>query len=81
MARRYVRVVVRPYRVQRYPARATEIVFTLPAQHAVQAAEMLMCYMGYGCSQYWIVSAEETPARSGAPRRRRRSKTGDSGKG
>jgi hypothetical protein len=61
---RYVRVTVKPYRIKRYPARATEIVFTLPCRHAVQAVETLMCYMGYGCSQYRIVSAEEVSSRS-----------------
>jgi hypothetical protein len=60
---RYVRVTVRPYRVKRYPERATEIVFTLPSAHAVQAVEMLMGYMGYGCSQYRIVSAEDVNSR------------------
>jgi hypothetical protein len=55
---RYVRVVVRPFRLRRYPFKAKEIVFTVAARHAVSAVEMLMCYMGYGANQYCIVSAE-----------------------
>jgi hypothetical protein len=58
--KRYVKVTVRPYRILRYPARAREMVFTMPHRHAVQAVEMLMTYMGYGCGQYRIVSAEDT---------------------
>lgn len=57
--KRYARVVVRPHRVKRYPMRATEISFILPWRNATQAVEMLMCYMGYGCSQYSILSYTE----------------------
>jgi len=63
---RYRRVVVRPYRVGRYPRRATEIVFTLPREDAVQAVEMMMCHMGYKCSQYRFVSCEDVRGRNGA---------------
>ena len=56
---RYVRVTVKPYRVRKYPFKAKEIIFTVCQANAVQAVEMLMCYMGYGASQYRIVSADD----------------------
>lgn len=57
--KRYCQVTVRPYKVRKYPFKAKEIVFTVCRANAVQAVEMLMCYMGYGASQYRIVSAED----------------------
>ena len=60
---RYVRVVVEPHRVQRYPLCATEIVFTLPRRHAVDAVKTLMCWMGYRVDRYSILAADEVPTR------------------
>jgi hypothetical protein len=60
---RYTRVTVRPFRVSRYPFKATEMVFTLPRNGAVQAVEMLMAYMDYGSNQYGICSAVDVSQR------------------
>lgn len=57
--KRYVKVVIRPHKIKRYPLKAKEISFILPWRNAVQAVEMLMCYMGYGCTQYSIISCNE----------------------
>jgi len=54
---RYVQVTVCPHKILRYPFKAKEITFTVCRRNAVQAVEMLMCYMGYGADQYSIVSA------------------------
>jgi hypothetical protein len=60
---RYVKVVVAPHRIRRYPHKCTEISFTVAAAHAVDSVKTLMCWMGYGCHQYNIVSAEGTNIR------------------
>lgn len=57
--KRYVKVVIRPHKIKRYPLKAKEISFILPWKNAVQAVEMLMCYMGYGCTEYSIISHTE----------------------
>lgn len=59
MTKRYVRVTVIPYKIKRYPLKAKQITFLMPRRNAVQAVEMLMCYMGYGASQYCILEATE----------------------
>ena len=60
---RYVRVTVRMNRTKTYPNCATEIIFTLPRMHAVDAVKTLMCWMGYKVTQYYIVSADEVSQR------------------
>lgn len=57
--KRYVEVTVRPYKVRRYPFKVKELTFTVCRKNAVSAVEMLMAYMGYGASQYYILSAKE----------------------
>ena len=54
---RYVMVTVRPYRIFRYPRRARKIVFTMARANYAGAVETLMAHMGYGASDYRIVSA------------------------
>lgn len=62
--KRYTKVIVKPYprKSRKYPYKAKEIVFVMPSADAVQAVEMLMCYMGYGANQYRFVSAEGIPS-------------------
>ena len=54
---RYVIVTVRPIGRRKYPYKAKLIQFTMKRRHYMHAVESLMCYMGYGVTQYWVVSA------------------------
>jgi hypothetical protein len=59
MASRYVRVTLRPLGRRRYPHYAKLVSFVMKRRHYMDAAKTLMCWMGYGCHQYNVVSVED----------------------
>lgn len=56
---RYVVVTVRPVGRRKYPFKAKLIQFTMKRRHYMHAVNALMCYMGYGATQYHVVSAAD----------------------
>ena len=59
MKQKYYRVILRPHRLRRYPYSAKLITFIMYGRHYMGAAQCLMTWMGYGCTQYDVVSVEE----------------------